>query len=858
MITLRPYQVEAKNALFEFKQEGGKRALMVLATGTGKRLMAVEDSLNYEKILFVCHSEELIEQAMEEFEKYYPMQVGVVKASRFEIEFKVTIASAQTLHKRLDRIPKDLFDLCIIDECFIAGTLVDGHPIENIGVGAFINSFNHEKNKIEKRKVIGISKKKVTSTLYKLVFKSGESFVCTEDHPIFINNVGYVKVKDVSLRYKQMSNYGTRIKSKLSNLWEGIRNFWCKNNFLQKIWKNKLFRKMSNSSTSQQSKANSWKMCSMWKGLRSLDKIRKSPILLQQEYILFSNMQESECKNIHGKDQERDRFQKNEPENERLQSNGEFRNEAKDDKFFERSNILKQRRKWRKHETANDRTRINQFADGICNYPETTSFTPEEFAEVLQSRSSLSRSEIVHRDRWENSQVEKVEVLRQKEDRNFEFVGLDSIKVYKRRGRFEFWKSSKEDYVYNLEVEENNNYFANSILVHNCHLFMAKTYLTPFHYFTPKMLTGWTATPTRLDGLNMNNLFDKIVYDYPIQRGIKEGYLCKLDAYRVKTNCDLSKIHKIGGDFNQKELSDLVDTDERNKLIVEKYREYADGRQTIVNCINILHAERLRDAFREANIVSEVIVSDEAICPNRKELVNEFKEGNIQVITNVTILSTGFDYSNVSCVIQARPTQSLALYMQQLGRGTRIKSAGCRFDFPSADCIILDIVDVSSKHDLINTWTLEDGVRIEDRIFMSDKRKEEMIERRDAKQRELAATVNKIIKKDEKVALFPMPISSIPAHILFSSKEATEKQIQYMKAIDVFVEGNEYTLGQAMDLISNTSASAPQIWKLNQLGYDVSKGVTRGQAKLAFDDAEARGLIPKKEEKLTKTPFIIK
>jgi superfamily II DNA or RNA helicase len=504
-IVLRKYQKEILQALNRFEQKGGKRALVVAAQGTGKRLTSITHSLKYNKILFICHTEELIEQAREEFENFYPMQIGIVKAQQFDIGQKVTISSPQTLYKRLDKIPENTFDLIIVDEC---------------------------------------------------------------------------------------------------------------------------------------------------------------------------------------------------------------------------------------------------------------------------------------------------------------------------------------------------------------HRYLAKTWIIPLHYFQPKMMTGWTATPTRLDGLNMSNIFEEIVYDYPIDKAINEGYLCKLDAYRIKTQCDLSTLHKLGGDFKLNELSDKVDTDERNRLIVEKYLEYAEGRQTLAFCVDIKHAERLRDCFKAKCINCEMIVSDKELCDNRKELVSDFKNKKIQVITNVEILTTGFDYCDVACILMARPTQSLALYLQSIGRVTRIKSDVFQFDFGKNDGIILDIVDVSGKHNLINTWTLEEGKRIEDRIFMNDERKTVLIEKRDSEQREREAKVLKIIGKDRKINLLPIPKCIIPFYYLATNAIATEAQLGYMKKIGVYQEGVEYTKGQASELISNSCATSAQIYKLNSLGYDVSKGVSRGEAELAFRDAESRGLIPKKEETL-RVPFKI-
>ena len=116
-ITWRPYQEDMFLKDKEAEKDGIRRRLIVAATGVGKRILAVGLSLQYKKTLFLCHTEELIEQAQEDFEKVYPLQVGIVKAERFEINNKIVIASIQTIWRRLDKMPKNMFDCVMADEC---------------------------------------------------------------------------------------------------------------------------------------------------------------------------------------------------------------------------------------------------------------------------------------------------------------------------------------------------------------------------------------------------------------------------------------------------------------------------------------------------------------------------------------------------------------------------------------------------------------------------------------------------------------------------------------------------------------------------------------------------------------------
>jgi superfamily II DNA or RNA helicase len=176
------------------------------------------------------------------------------------------------------------------------------------------------------------------------------------------------------------------------------------------------------------------------------------------------------------------------------------------------------------------------------------------------------------------------------------------------------------------------------IAVDECHHYASETFLKTVRHFRPKLLTGWTATPKRLDGLNLSNIFEELVFEYGIEKGIQENFLAPIEAYQIKTPTDISSVGKKAGDFKIKELSEAVDSLQRNALIVQKYQQYTPERQGIAFCVDVEHAYNLRDAFRRTGISCETIVSDESRCPNRSELVKAFKNGEVTIITNVTIL----------------------------------------------------------------------------------------------------------------------------------------------------------------------------------------------------------------------------
>jgi len=364
----------------------------------------------------------------------------------------------------------------------------------------------------------------------------------------------------------------------------------------------------------------------------------------------------------------------------------------------------------------------------------------------------------------------------------------------------------------------------NFIVIDEAHHYVSPTYLRVARHFTPKLLTAWTATPKRLDGLSLSNVIDKIVFQYNIRDGITDGYLAPIEAYQVRTQSDLSHVKRTAGDFNIKDLSEEVDTELRNTLIVAKYKQYAEGKSGLAFCVDMNHAYNLRDKFREEGVNAETVVSDTERCPNRSELVAAYANGEIDVLTNVNILTEGYDYNDIGCIMMARPTQSETLYTQCIGRGTRLKSVDFINRNGNDKCIILDFVDNTGKLSLVNAYELEKDLPIEDRMFLPEQYKLKLIEERERKKRLHVFTYG----SDSNVDILKLPEVKVwdSAKML---EPATEKQLDWLKRENIWVPGLEYTKRQASELISNLPCQSWQLIYLAQHKYDVSRGATMGQ-----------------------------
>ncbi len=393
------------------------------------------------------------------------------------------------------------------------------------------------------------------------------------------------------------------------------------------------------------------------------------------------------------------------------------------------------------------------------------------------------------------------------------------------------------------------------VVADEAHLFGSKTFNQSLQHFDPKLLLGLTATATRMDGMMMGDIFEEIVYQYNIDEAIRDGYLVELDAIQIRTKLNLDNIHTLGGEFNQKELSQTVDVPERNELIYDSYKKYANGKQHIIYCINIEHAQNVNSVFQSHGELSEVLVSDIEITPDKKATLNRFKNEETTHLINVGMATTGVDIPNVQCITPARPTKSETLFWQILGRGTRtLPGIIDGIDDPimrreaikrssKSKCIILDIVDVASKHKLINTYTLDKKKTIEERTFMTSEKKAGLIEIRDK------AKIAAVLESDKRIHLFEVPEMKF-SNSLRMQEPATEKQLVILKEHGYDTVNVSYTKAMCNQIISNFPASIKQInflrWK--KFDVDACPGLTYGQFQVCLkqvQEAEAAELLRK-------------
>lgn len=228
------------------------------------------------------------------------------------------------------------------------------------------------------------------------------------------------------------------------------------------------------------------------------------------------------------------------------------------------------------------------------------------------------------------------------------------------------------------------------IVIDEAHHALAKTYKEMWERFPKAKFLGLTATPCRLNGKGFTDLFDVLVQSWNIPEFISKGRLATYDFVSIKsdgvTQRLIDSLQKRGadGDYQNKEMDMLLNKRPSIERLYQSFEEYGKDRKGIVYAINISHAKKIMELYQEHGIKA-VAIDSKTPAMERQQDIETFKKGDIQVLVNVDIFSEGFDCPDVEFVQLARPTLSLAKYLQMLGRGLRVAKG-------KKNCVIIDNV----------------------------------------------------------------------------------------------------------------------------------------------------------------------
>ena len=216
----------------------------------------------------------------------------------------------------------------------------------------------------------------------------------------------------------------------------------------------------------------------------------------------------------------------------------------------------------------------------------------------------------------------------------------------------------------------------NLIVIDEAHHALAETYNELWLRYPEAKKLGMTATPCRLNRKGFTDLFDTLIISDSIADFIRQGWLSAFDYVSIRLGSEdqrlIDCLEKRGadGDFQVKEMDAVLNRRPSIERLYESVRQYAHGKKGIVYAVSISHARNIAEYYNNKG-VNAVAIDSKTPAKLRKQMVEDFRQGKIQVLVNVDVFSEGFDCPDVEFVQMARPTLSLAKYLQQVGRGLR-------------------------------------------------------------------------------------------------------------------------------------------------------------------------------------------
>ena len=214
------------------------------------------------------------------------------------------------------------------------------------------------------------------------------------------------------------------------------------------------------------------------------------------------------------------------------------------------------------------------------------------------------------------------------------------------------------------------------IIVDEAHHSLADSYIRLFGLFPNAKKLGVTATPWRLNHESFLSLYQYLIVSPQISWFINNNLLSDFDYVSIKQDSEVQKLVDRSevvstGDFSNADLDNTFNNQRIRSKLYESYLQFANGRKGIIYAINKCHAAKIAELYSSHGVKAMAIDCD---TPRdvRQEMITAFKNGEISVLVNVDIFTEGFDCPDVNFIQLARPTKSLSLYLQQVGRGLRI------------------------------------------------------------------------------------------------------------------------------------------------------------------------------------------
>lgn len=253
---------------------------------------------------------------------------------------------------------------------------------------------------------------------------------------------------------------------------------------------------------------------------------------------------------------------------------------------------------------------------------------------------------------------------------------------------FEYVFASVQTVNNQLEIANIAEDYYDYIIIDECHHQKAKSYRSIINYFKPKILLGLTATPERMDGGDILEDFDnKIAAEIRLPEAMNRKLLCPFQYFGITDSIDLSNVKWVRGRYIASELTDIyTESDRRVGEIInalDKYTKDINDVRALGYCVSMEHAKYMAEKFTIANLKADYLTSKNS--KDRVQIRQKLEKKEINYLFVVDIFNEGIDIPEIDTLLFLRPTESLTIFLQQLGRGLRL--------YEEKDCLtVLDFV----------------------------------------------------------------------------------------------------------------------------------------------------------------------
>lgn len=609
---LWPHQVAARNGVGHAWKNGPSAVCLVIPTGGGKTRVGIDCALAAHRrgmrTLWLVHRRELVDQAGKRAIRDGMPSVGLWMDGKPSTnpDAPLQIAGVQTLSVRGARPDADLV---IVDECFVAGSLIETDngavPVEQIQVGSVVLSFNERSKEIEPRRVVRLFRSR-SKALVRVRLQDGRSFVCTPKHPFFIKGAWRDAI-DLQPG-------------------EQLFDLQC---FVRK----------------------------------QEDMQPRMPA----EMVLGTHGSNEQTRSLHSNDQAKSNEERRVPRE----------NESHAPANWSSSGRARRQRKATDTTSASiERSTSGSVSNNGISRADGARGQASRLLDSLQNRSSDSVGNDRDRSGRPESSGKTTNASGPPQERVLENSRVDRVEILEPGSDGRYGGLCADGYVYNFEVEGNNNYFVDGILVHNCHHATAATHRAIVEAYPGAFVLGLTATPERTDGTALGNVFSHLVAPVSIRELIAAGTLVPCDV--------------IAPEKATKALS---------MCPVAAYQAHANGERAVVFVDSVVAARELAQQYTDAGIAAGFVDGSQSVT-ERDAVLARFKSGALRVLVNVFVLTEGYDDPSLSVCILARGCGSAGMFLQIVGRVLRAAAGKQR-------ALLIDLRGAVHRH----------GLPDEDRVY---------------------------------------------------------------------------------------------------------------------------------------------